>query len=110
AQDSPRAAQNGAGFLVAWTDHRNSASLDMDIFGTRVGSAGQAFDDGGTAMARQTGTQTAPAISSDGTNYCVVWADTRNATSSGSDIFGGLSQGLGPSEKEKEVTLSTVLP
>src|SRR6185436_433564 len=43
---APAVAANGAGFLVVWEDARNADTKGLDIYGTRITSAGVANPSG----------------------------------------------------------------
>ncbi len=83
----PAIAWDGtANFLVVWDDRRSG---DADIYGARVrASDGSVLEWCGVGVSTATGTnETMPALAWDGTDFLVVWADQRNA-SSASDIYG----------------------
>ncbi|MDC0745680.1 hypothetical protein [Polyangium mundeleinium] len=73
---SPSVASLGTDWLVAWTDGR--AGND-DVYATRVSGTGSALDPSGLPIATATGSQSTPAVSSDGTNWLVTWQDAVNA-------------------------------
>jgi hypothetical protein len=81
-QTEPAVAFDGTNWFVVWEDHRD----DADIYAARVTSAGIVLDRTGIAISRATAGQYSPAIAFDGTNYLVVWHDTRNG--SADDIYG----------------------
>jgi hypothetical protein len=58
----------------------------FDILGTRVSPAGTVLDPSGIEISRAPLDQLSPALAFDGTNYFVVWSDTRAGTFS--DIYG----------------------
>ncbi|WP_284721215.1 hypothetical protein [Polyangium sorediatum] len=68
----PSVASLGADWLVAWTDGR--AGND-DVYAARVGGDGSVLDPPGLPIATATGSQSSPAVSSDGTNWLVTWQD-----------------------------------
>ena len=80
-QCGPRAAFDGSEFLVVWGDLRNG---NWDVYGTRVGLDGSVLDPNGIVISAAASHQCAATIASDGTNYLVVWEDSRN----GDDIYG----------------------
>ncbi|MDQ1519846.1 MAG: hypothetical protein QOI55_919, partial [Actinomycetota bacterium] len=84
SQSNPSIAFDGTNYFVAWDDSRGSS---IDIYGTRVSPAGSIVDGATTGIAISTaaGNQTTPAVSFDGTNNRVVWADHRGTTN---DVFG----------------------
>ncbi len=90
AQEYPAVAWDGANYLVAWQDRRGS--VEWDVRGALLTSAG-AFvpDKGDFAISTGTGHQLSPAVAWDGTNYLVVWKDSRNGTDF--DVFGARVSG-----------------
>ena len=75
---------DGANFLVVWQDDRDSNG--WDIYGARVSPQGAVLDSAGILMSLAANEQSYPAVASDGTNFLVVWADSRN--SAWLDIYG----------------------
>ncbi len=73
-QINPRVAFDGANYLVVWEDLRHGSH---DVYGARVGTEGDVIDSSGIAIATATGDQAGPAIASGGSNYFVVWRDSR---------------------------------
>jgi hypothetical protein len=84
-QAAPAVADNGTDFLVVWEDARNGTT--SDIYGARVNASGAVLDASGIALSTGTNNQTAPAVANNGTDFLVVWQDTRNGASN-ADIFG----------------------
>lgn len=84
AQVAPVAASNGTDFLVVWQDRRTGGS--EVVKGRRVTAAG-ATPDPEFFISDGFSTQTAPAVASNGAGYLVVWQDTRNSVSFGTDIY-----------------------
>lgn len=66
---------DGSSYLAVWADQRGSST---DIYGTRVSAAGAVLDPKGFAISTATGGQYKPRIAFDGTNYLVVWIDSRS--------------------------------
>ncbi len=81
-QCHPSVGSDGADYLIVWEDWRNG---DADIYGARVSYDGELLDTSGIPICAVSGNQKNPAVAFDGTNYLVVWEDSRNDTS---DIYG----------------------
>lgn len=84
----PSAASLGAGFSVVWQDDRRSPlTMLNDVFayteGLTVPPALPNVRVSGTANV-----ELSPALAFNGTNYLVVWADSRNSVTQGKDILG----------------------
>lgn len=82
-QSAPSVAFDGTNYLVAWQDYRSGTSYD--VYAARVAQGGAVLDGAGLALSVAAGSQRAPAVAFDGTNYLVVWEDARSGTS---DIYG----------------------
>src|SRR5439155_1227135 len=65
-----------------WTDARAGA---YDVYGARVSPTGTVLDPTGIPISTAPHEQRAPALAFDGTNYLVVWDDSR---SGGYDVYG----------------------
>lgn len=65
----------GNNYFAAWDDYRNTT--DCDLYGARVTPSGEVLDYNGILITPMINYQLAPAISFDGTNYLVVWEDSR---------------------------------
>lgn len=74
-QGYPSVAYGNGNWLVVWDDSRNDAG---DIYGARINSQGQNLDPLHIAISTANNSQWYPSVSFDGTNYIVVWADSRN--------------------------------
>jgi len=70
----PRVAFNGSGYLVVWQDARNSS---YDIYAARVSTAGVVMDPDGIPVCSTAHSQKFPGVSSNGSDFLVVWQDTR---------------------------------
>jgi len=79
----PAVASDGSDYFVVWSDSRGS---DRDIYGARVTGSGAVLDTSGIAISAILNAQTNPSVAFDGTNYFVVWQDSRFVPYS--DIYG----------------------
>jgi hypothetical protein len=77
----PDSAFDGTNTLVVWSDDRFG---DQRIYGSRVGPDGQGLDGPGISISAPTDLfdsplldQASPAVAFDGTNYLVVWVESR---------------------------------
>ena len=83
---SPAVAFGDSNYLVVWHDYRNSIQREnADIYGAHVDQAGNVLDTAGLLISTAPDTQKYPTVAFDGTNYLVVWEDSRNGYS---DIYG----------------------
>jgi phosphoribosylformylglycinamidine (FGAM) synthase PurS component len=71
----PKAAFDGASFLVVWEDGRG---YEYDIYACRVTPQGAVLDSSGIAVSAATSGQYKPAVAFDGANCLVVWEDCRS--------------------------------
>ncbi len=83
-QSYPRVAYGKSSYLVVW--YGFDASNDWDIYGARVSAGGTIIDSAGITITSVKHQQHAPAVSSNGTDWLVVWTDFRSTTHS--DIYG----------------------
>ncbi len=74
-QRTPAIAFDGTNYLVVWSDRR--AGLRWDIYGVRVSPSGAVLDANAFVVVSVNNQQYSPAVAFDGTNYLVVWDDTR---------------------------------
>jgi MYXO-CTERM domain-containing protein len=77
----PRVATSASNTIAVWYDNRDSAVSDYDIYAGRIAKATTqtALDPvAGIRVSASSNAQTAPALAWDGTNYFVVWLDTKN--------------------------------
>jgi hypothetical protein len=95
AQYSAAVAFNGTHFLVVWSDERNLGVTGVDIYGTRVGTAGAVLDSPNLAISQSPGDAVFPAVASAGSDFLVVWEDGRNSATTGDDIYGARVTGPG---------------
>ncbi len=87
-QASPAIIFESSAYFVVWQDSRNRMGTDTsDIYGSRVTPSGQVLDPAGIQISNAIETQVSPSVAFDGTNYLVVWQDTRTLIDS-SDIYG----------------------
>ncbi len=86
AQSTPAVATDGAGYLVAWADPRNTSSA-ADIYAAKVNLAGVVSPTNGFAIRIASGQQSAPAVAFDGWDYLVAWQEARSSASNSFDIF-----------------------
>jgi hypothetical protein len=80
----PDVAFDGTNYLVVW--HDAEISSPYDIYGARVSKEGELLDPEPFIISDATGSQMGPRVAFDGTNYLVVWYDTRGGASY--DIYG----------------------
>lgn len=86
-QWSPSLGFDGTNFLVAWGDARSTGEeAYADIYGARVSKTGIVLDPSGFAISLASGMQQRTAIAFDGTNFMLVWQDTRSGVAS--QIYG----------------------
>lgn len=92
AQSRPRVAGGGANsWLVVWEDARGA---DTDVWGALVDNTGTLLSSG-FMIGSGTGSQAQPAVAFDGNQFLVVWSDTINSASTGTDIYGVFVDTLG---------------
>ncbi len=81
---NPTVSFNGTDYFVAWEDRRNDG--DLDIYGARVTTAGSVLDPAGVAISTASGSQANPAVAQSGSEFVVVWDDTRSDLTT--DVYG----------------------
>jgi len=79
----PAVAFDGTNFFVVWEDGRGDS---YDIYGARVTPAGAVLDPTGIRIRGAACKEHDPGVAFDGTNYLVVWEDSRNGGRN--DIYG----------------------
>ena len=80
AQWYPSLAFDDTNYLVVWQDSRNGIGPYDDIYGARISQAGLVLDPDGIAISSARRYQAYPSVAFDGTNYLVVWTDSRGTT------------------------------
>lgn len=84
-QFAPSAASCGGNWLVAWEDYRTNSS--PVVYCTRVTGAGSVQDVAGIVVPSYPYWQVQPRVTTDGTNYFIVWSDKRDGWSN-DNIYG----------------------
>jgi hypothetical protein len=82
AQLNPSVAFGDTAYLVTWTDWRDG---NANIYAARVALDGTVIDASGIAVCDSAAGQEYPAVSSDGSDWLVVWHDSRSGQA---DIYG----------------------
>jgi hypothetical protein len=87
-QFAPVIAFTGGIYLTVWEDRRNDGN--GDVFGTRLrgGASLQILDPAGVGYGGTAGAQTSISIAQNIGSFLIAWADSRNAATTGLDIFG----------------------
>ncbi len=98
----PSVASNGTDYLVVFAD---GSDRGVDIYAARVTASGVVLDPFGFAVSTAAGTEGAPSVASDGTDYLVVWEDRRGTTSA--DIYASRVTGGGVVLDPDGIALST---
>lgn len=101
-QHRVKVASDGSNFLAAWADFRAGAS---DIYASRVSGAGTVLDASGIAVSTVANSQAAPAVAWNGSNFLVVWQDSRSGTTS--DIYASRVSGAGAILDGSGIAVST---
>jgi len=83
-QGDPALAFGDTSFLVVWGDWRGG--IDEDIYGARVSQSGIVLDSSGIAISTLANSQSYAAVAFDGTDFLVVWEDSRGG--SAENIYG----------------------
>jgi hypothetical protein len=79
-------AFDGTNYFIVWADRRLGSH--PDIFGARVSQSGIVLDSTGFAICTEVNSQGGASIAFDGTNYFVVWNDSRMYNATRTDIYG----------------------
>jgi hypothetical protein len=86
---SPAVAGLGAGFLAVWQDSRNNLQTTLtDIYGALGAISNELALNPDWAVSGSANAELSPAAAALGTNFLVVWADTRACRTNGLDIYG----------------------
>ncbi|NTX38845.1 tandem-95 repeat protein [Myxococcus sp. CA033] len=75
-QEEPAVASDGNRTLLVWMEQRPFPQ-GTDLYGTLLSVEGVELTPGGFVISQTAGDQGDPAVAFDGTNYLVVWRDTR---------------------------------
>jgi len=80
----PSIAFDGTNFFLVWRDSRDFATHSYDIYGARIALDGTVLDPDGIPIStfanhdENPGNQYSPSVGFDGTNYMVVWVESRD--------------------------------
>jgi hypothetical protein len=75
-QGNPAAASNGTDFLAVWADLRSDTTR---VYAARVSQNGVVLDTAGIRVCSSSGSQLAPVVAGNGSNYLVAWTDGRGS-------------------------------
>jgi len=92
-RSSVAASADGDQFLVVWQDDRNGSQ--RDIFGTRIGAAGEVLDTLGIAVSDDNGVQDNPTVAFAGGVFVVAWQEAGNIRAARVDPADGAVTQLG---------------
>jgi hypothetical protein len=84
-QRAPAVSYDGSNYFVVWEEY---CCAGADLYGTRVAPDATVLDPYGIPLSTASGNQTQPAVAFDGTNYLVVWQDSRDGPYEYCDIYG----------------------
>lgn len=88
-QMGPKAAWNGADYLVVWQDFRNLASSGIDVYGARLSGESHALlDSTDIAISTVPDSQAVPAVAASGSAFLTVWADCRDCDENAYNLYG----------------------
>ncbi|GEM_PF-2113036 len=76
-QRLPSVSSLNGNFLIAWQDGRNGA-VNQDIFAAQINGSGLLVETNGFIVSNAANSQSAPAVTTVGTNYLVAWHDFRS--------------------------------
>ncbi len=82
----PSVAFGEHNYLVVWEVIQYSGGQG-DIYASRVSPEGDVLDPGGIPISTAEGNQMSPSVAFDGTNWLVVWRDSRNEPGYDGDIY-----------------------
>ncbi|HZI09232.1 MAG TPA: hypothetical protein VE153_02510, partial [Myxococcus sp.] len=86
-QWTPKVASSASGFLVTWSEYRDS-SARTQVYATLVGGDGRVARPGGLSLVPNANSQEDSSVASDGTNFLVAWRElVRAADGSLQDDF-----------------------
>ena len=103
--DYPAVTFGRDNYLVAWMDNRNG--WPRSIWGARVDASGSVLDTSGITISAGEISHRYPSVASDGTDYLVVWSDTRPG--SGVNIYGARVSGSGAVLDTSGIPISTIV-
>ncbi len=83
-QEEPTVTFGETNYFVAWSDRRNGTS--WDIYGTRIDTNGIVLDTSGIPVSMAINSEYRPAVTFGGSNYFIVWDDSRSSIAR--DIYG----------------------
>jgi len=83
-QINPSIASDNNGFLVVWEDRREIN--DYNIYGARINNNGEVIDNPAMVISDNPFCQQNPSVGFDGTNYWIIWEDSRDQ--SGTNLYG----------------------
>ncbi len=107
SRHNPSIAFSGTNYLVVWEDQSGGSSY-YDIYGARLSLTGKLLGSGVTAISTAANGQQYPSAAFDGTNYLVVWEDSRSGSGYGyDDIYGARVSVLGAVLDTSGIAIST---
>ncbi|MCX6344206.1 MAG: hypothetical protein NT018_03935 [Armatimonadetes bacterium] len=91
-QNLPKAATDGANYMVVWEDYRGATPV---IRGTRITSAGSVQDASGIAFPTTTSSQNAPNLCYGNGSYFVIWSESTKISACRLSTAGVLIDSMG---------------